>query len=69
MHRVGKPRAGCRPEGMAGEAGEGSGPWEWGGRQERRLWKREGRMVKESAGSGSVRSSGEREYGWTDKGV
>lgn len=68
-HPVGKQRVGWHLEGMVGEDGEGSGPWGWGERQGMRLWKREGRMGKGSAGSGSVRSSGEREYGWTDKGV
>lgn len=69
MHPVGKQRVGCHLVGMAGEAWEESGPWGLVGRQGRKLWKREGRMGKGFAGSGSVRSSGEREYGWTDKGV
>lgn len=30
---------------------------------------KEDQMGKESAGNGSVRRSGEREYGWTGKGV
>lgn len=69
MHPVGILREGWHPVGRAGEAGEGSDPWQWGGRQGRRLWKREGRMGKGFAGSGSVMGSGEREYGWTGKGV
>lgn len=50
----------------AGGVGEENGPWEWGGRQERRLWKREGQMGMGSAGRGSVKSSDERVHGWTD---
>lgn len=60
---------GWHPEGTAAEAEEGNVPWGWGGRQGRRLWRKEGQMGKGSAGSGSVRSSGEEECGWTDRGV
>ena len=69
MNPVGKPRGGWHPEGMAGEGVGGSEPLWWGVRRGRRLWRREVQKGKGRAGSGSVRSSGGMEYGWTGMGV
>lgn len=54
--------------GRAEEGVEGSGPWGWDEKQERRTWRREDQMGKGSADNGSVRNSVGKGYEWPGKG-